>query len=283
MSCSRFRLNLVLPFLLLLLMGSLSNSLTSGHKNGILKLIVKTYLDDLMSVTDPIDEAVIRSRLSRLGDHISNHPALNQKRLFVGHMPPNYDPDRSHNQLQRAFEANYNKRQGPMVDVMMNDDSGSSSENSTSTASETTTATEATTEGTTSTTTPSTASLMKTQITKSDFPSEEICVTDRSWELINETTDFFDNRVEVIQEEGLQQFVFTYKCANEKGSCTGISPFYHSECTERFGWIYMYHRKSPKEQPQWGYLAAPHHCACRIQPLPHTTRAPEAQAVSRKK
>ena len=55
------------------------------------------------------------------------------------------------------------------------------------------------------------------KVSKSQFPSEEICVTDRSWEQINETNDFYDNKVEIVQEEGLQQFVFTYRCANMKG------------------------------------------------------------------
>ena len=45
----------------------------------------------------------------------------------------------------------------------------------------------------------------------------------------------------------------------------GISPLYHSECTERFGWVYMYYKKDPSEDAQWGYVAAPHHCACKIQ------------------
>lgn len=35
---------------------------------------------------------------------------------------------------------------------------------------------------------------------------------------INETNDLYDNKVQVIQEEGLQQFVFTYRCANVKGN-----------------------------------------------------------------
>ena len=28
----------------------------------------------------------------------------------------------------------------------------------------------------------------------------------------------------------------------------------------------MYYRKSPEEPAQWGYVEAPHHCACKIQP-----------------
>ena len=55
------------------------------------------------------------------------------------------------------------------------------------------------------------------KVSKSQFPSEEICTTDRQWEQINETHDFYDNKVLIVQEEGLQQFVFTYRCANAKG------------------------------------------------------------------
>ena len=49
-------------------------------------------------------------------------------------------------------------------------------------------------------------------------------------------------------------------------SCMGISPLYHSECTERHGWVYMYHKKRDKKEAEWGYIASPHHCACKIQP-----------------
>lgn len=68
------------------------------------------------------------------------------------------------------------------------------------------------------------------KVSNSQFPSEEICVTDRNWEQINETNDFYDNKVEIVQEEGLQQFVFTYRCANMKGTdrrhdpCLALSP-----------------------------------------------------------
>lgn len=43
---------------------------------------------------------------------------------------------------------------------------------------------------------------------------------------------------------------------------------YESECTERWGWMYMYYRKLSDGEAQWGYVAAPHHCACRIHPKP---------------
>lgn len=51
----------------------------------------------------------------------------------------------------------------------------------------------------------------------SHFPSEEICKTNRVWEQINKTQDFYNNDVEVIQEDDLQQFVYSYRCANHKG------------------------------------------------------------------
>ncbi|CAG2119189.1 unnamed protein product [Medioppia subpectinata] len=98
------------------------------------------------------------------------------------------------------------------------------------------------------------------------FPSEEICKTTRQWEQVNTTHDLYDNKVEVVQEEELQQFVFSYRCANLKGQCLGISALYHSECTERNGWMYMYYKKANDKAPQWGYVSAPHHCACKLQP-----------------
>jgi hypothetical protein len=63
------------------------------------------------------------------------------------------------------------------------------------------------------------------KVSKSQFPSEEICTTDRQWEQINETNDFYDNKVQIVQEDGLQQFVFTYRCANAKGETSSVSYF----------------------------------------------------------
>lgn len=28
----------------------------------------------------------------------------------------------------------------------------------------------------------------------------------------------------------------------------------------------MFHKKPTDEAPQWGFVATPHHCACKIQP-----------------
>lgn len=52
------------------------------------------------------------------------------------------------------------------------------------------------------------------------FPSDEICSTNRQWEQINSTHDFYDNDVEVVHEEGLQQFIYTYRCASNKSEFT---------------------------------------------------------------
>lgn len=56
------------------------------------------------------------------------------------------------------------------------------------------------------------------------FPPEEICPTNRQWEQINKTHDLNDNEVEVIQQEGMTQFIYTYRCSpstkpGDYGSC----------------------------------------------------------------
>ena len=50
-----------------------------------------------------------------------------------------------------------------------------------------------------------------------NFPSDEICSTIRGWEQINTTHDFYENTVDVIHKDGLQQFVYSYRCAKTKG------------------------------------------------------------------
>ena len=44
-----------------------SSSSSSSSKNGILKLIVKTYVDELLSISDRLDDELVRSRLLHLG------------------------------------------------------------------------------------------------------------------------------------------------------------------------------------------------------------------------
>ncbi len=66
--------------------------------------------------------------------------------------------------------------------------------------------------------------VMKRKVPKEEtpteqFPSEEICPTNRQWEQINKTHDLYDNEVEVIQEEGMTQFIYTYRCSSNKGNC----------------------------------------------------------------
>lgn len=49
------------------------------------------------------------------------------------------------------------------------------------------------------------------------FPSDEICSTNRQWEQINNTHDFYENEVEVVHQDGMQQFIYTYRCASTRG------------------------------------------------------------------
>lgn len=88
---------------------------------------------------------------------------------------------------------------------------------------------------------------------KEQLPSEEICETHQKWEQIHDTHDLYENKVKVIQKEDMKQFVFSYRCAKNKGKCLGISPMYESECTERWGWMYMYYQQEGKA-PQWGFV-----------------------------
>ena len=64
----------------------------------------------------------------------------------------------------------------------------------------------------------------------------------------------------------IQTLCFSSHSLFAASSCVGISPLYHSECTERYGWVYMLYKEANSEIPQWGYVTAPHHCACKIQP-----------------
>ncbi|XP_076346585.1 uncharacterized protein LOC143244922 isoform X1 [Tachypleus tridentatus] len=102
----------------------------------------------------------------------------------------------------------------------------------------------------------------------STYPSEEICNTETNWLQVNMTTDLYNKPVEVIQQEELGQYVFSFRCSTVHGPCRGISPLYESECTERLGWVYMYYRRqdSPDKRAQWGPVAVPNHCACKITP-----------------
>ncbi|RWS28798.1 hypothetical protein B4U80_02951, partial [Leptotrombidium deliense] len=187
---------------------------SNSVNGGVLKLIIKTYIEDLIAKTSADDEA-FKSRLLSLGDHILTHPALYQKNLYVGHSPPDeVETRRRHSYLNTKLKR-------------FHDPTNSSNQ----------------------------------------FPSEEVCATTHQWEQINQTHDLYNNPVDIQQLEGFQQFVFTYKCVSPKVSCLGISSFYHSECTERFGWMYMYYKKQSSDEAQWGFVAAPHHCACKIQPI----------------
>lgn len=56
---------------------------------------------------------------------------------------------------------------------------------------------------------------------KSEFHINQLKFFNKNYlilmEQVNTTHDLYDNKVVVIQEEDLQQFVFSYRCANLKG------------------------------------------------------------------
>lgn len=78
----------------------------------LLKLIINSYVEKLL-LQSSLSTDTITSHLNRLGwvcdspslmhshhrlsplssDHVANHPALAERKLFVGEKPPNYDPD----------------------------------------------------------------------------------------------------------------------------------------------------------------------------------------------
>ncbi|XP_064487934.1 uncharacterized protein LOC135400127 [Ornithodoros turicata] len=98
--------------------------------------------------------------------------------------------------------------------------------------------------------------------------SEEICRTNTVWERMNNSVDSFGNAVEIVQEEAFPQWTFAYRCDSSGVACVGIDGLYSSECTERPGYVVMYHRKVGAEDttPSWGAVEVPHHCTCKITP-----------------
>lgn len=203
--------------------------------NNVIKLIIKTYVHELLD-NPRLDSNQLKTKLTSMNDYISTHPALHQRYLWVGPTPPaDFNPDLHEinfdRNTTRYVMTNKRKRSSSNIGI------GSSSIiQSGSGAGD-----------------------------KEQLPSEEICETKQKWEQINETHDLYDNKAVVIQQEDMKQFVFSYRCAKNKGKCLGISPLFESECTERSGWMYMYYK--PENKPaQWGFVNAPHHCACRLKP-----------------
>ncbi|XP_057369207.1 uncharacterized protein LOC130690215 [Daphnia carinata] len=100
--------------------------------------------------------------------------------------------------------------------------------------------------------------------------SEEICKTNRYWKQINETRDIYGQEVRIVHSTEFRQFAFVYECIREGEPCSGISEQLQSTCEMRPGWANMLHVKlsalDASLAPQWGYVAVPHHCACRIYP-----------------
>ncbi|KFM73911.1 hypothetical protein X975_20414, partial [Stegodyphus mimosarum] len=215
-----------------------SNLYPHHFSSGVVQLIIEAYTEQILREMETRPEfkltetqyTLLRQRMRDLYDHIRLHPALNQKYLWVGKERPQIDPD-----VGTPLQAEHLMRSSSKRKRYLNNDSDDGE--------------------------------LKANQKRVSFPAEEICKTHRLWEQINNTHDFYDNEVQVIQDS-VQQYVFSYRCVTETGPCIGISPLYDSECTERYGWMYMYYRRidDPFRTPQWGFVAAPHHCACKITP-----------------
>ncbi|XP_022244532.1 uncharacterized protein LOC111086347 [Limulus polyphemus] len=199
--------------------------------NKVLRLIIQTYMENLLqdlqqhasSPMSSLQMARLTKHMNEFYDYVAEHPALHQRRLWVGKEKPTFVPNTNyHGNIADEFKGLETK-------------------------------------------------LPTNQKSKrgSIYPSEEICSTETTWIQINLTTDVYNKPVEVIQQDDLRQFVFSFKCVTAYRPCSGISTLYESECIERLGWVYMYYRRlddfSSKE-PQWGPVAVPHHCACKITP-----------------
>ncbi|XP_054722076.1 uncharacterized protein LOC129231739 [Uloborus diversus] len=223
---------------------AISRSTLHPHhiSSGVIQLIIEAYTEEVLRELSSQPDfrlttaqyALFRQKMNDLYDHIRHHPALHQRYLWVGKGRPDIDPD-----IQMSIREEKQNRGSSKRKRYLNNDSPE----------------------------PEVSQPSVSKKIKSSYPAEEICKTNRLWEQINITHDFYDNEVEVIQDN-VQQYVFSYRCVTETGPCIGISPLYESECTERYGWMYMYYRKldDPFRIPQWGFVAAPHHCACKIIP-----------------
>ncbi|KAH9380586.1 hypothetical protein HPB48_020366 [Haemaphysalis longicornis] len=214
----------------------------------------------------------LRQRLARLYEHVRRHPALHQRYLWVGRDKPPVNPDEPpvHYQAESlqstvgyepaASSVGPSKRAGEGASRVQRD-SRSPREGGGA--------------GAVPPRVPQgeRGSVRGVKRTPPHTPlaplSEEICRTSTAWERINQTVDSFGNAVEVVQDEAFPQWVFSYRCASQGSRCVGIDSLYDSECTERSGFMILYHRKSGAEgdnQPSWGAVEVPHHCTCKITP-----------------
>ncbi|XP_076373251.1 uncharacterized protein LOC143258120 [Tachypleus tridentatus] len=197
------------------------------RENMVLRLIIQAYTDDVINELPSIhltsiQEALLKERMSGLHEHINNHPALHQSRLWVGQTKPTFVPD---NNYFKNFETELGR--------------------------------------------PETKQSEHQKSKRHYFyPSEEICTAETNWLQINFTTDLNNKPVEIIQQDFFGQYVFSFRCLRSHKPCREITALYESECIEKLGWVYMYHRRldSPGQKAQWGPVAVPSHCACTITP-----------------
>lgn len=217
-----------------------------SFNNGIVRLIIKSFTDELirdlgslLQLTDPQAD-FLRQRLDRLYEHVRRHPALHQRYLWVGKDKPKMSPDEPPTTQNRQLSFKVKRTpQSPDVSRYLPAKSG-----------------------------------LPRGIKRNppDIPpaplSEEICRTNTAWERMNQTVDAFGNVVEVVQDDSYPQWVFAYRCASQGTTCVGIDALYNSECTERPGFMHLYHRKiaGGDGTASWGAVEVPHHCTCKITP-----------------
>lgn len=176
--------------------------------NNIIKLIIKTYVHDMLEAganggagttgggAVAVSGPEMKDKLVSLSDYIATHPALHQRYLWVGPSPPpaDYNPD--------IHELHY-EEDGPRTTTSAGENGGNS-----------TTTRRLLIRKRSHHTGAAPSKLME------QLPSEEICETKQKWEQINETHDLYENKVKVVQQDDMHQFVFTYRCAQNKGKWT---------------------------------------------------------------
>ncbi|GAB6027847.1 hypothetical protein CHUAL_002070 [Chamberlinius hualienensis] len=213
--------------------------------NGALQLIIEAYVESILkdlqndasssTKLSKTETSVIRNRMRGLPHHLISHPAINERRLWVGRTQPQFDPY-FWKSLKETNEESVNADYNDIQSIEMPQFS------------------------------------IKNPARKRDheeFLSEEICATNRTWIQIFQSKDLDNRAVNVVQHPNFQQWIFVYECVENSRPCTGISRNYNSKCEMRHGWVNMYHTIVGNPEPKWGYVETPHHCACKITRKPN--------------
>lgn len=99
---------------------------------------------------------------------------------------------------------------------------------------------------------------------------EEVCATEKDWNVLTETVDLDGNAVVIIKVPGENQTYFSYKCVEPCQSCKNVIG--KSRCKQRYTYVKMLHylKDSPagESDQRWDFVEVPSHCACELVP-PH--------------